>query len=70
MNVREKEVRNMCKVLENCYRLNDKTDLVYVPEDSGWYIYDSGSYRASAIYATRGEAIDAYTTDSVEWETK
>ena len=70
MNIREKEVKNMYRVIEDHYYLNDKTDLVYSPGDSGWYIHDFKGDRASAIYATRGEACEAYTTESLEWELK
>ena len=70
MNIREKEVRNMYEVVEGTYYLNDNTDLVYSPDDSGWYIHDFRGDRASAIYSTRSEACEAYTSDSIEWETK
>ena len=70
MNEREKEVRNMYETVEGNFHLNDDTDLVDSPDDDGWYIHDFKGDRASEIYATRGEAIDAYTTDSVEWEAK
>lgn len=70
MNVREAEVRNMYKIMEDHYYLNDLTELVYSPDDYGWYIHDFKNDRESAIYSTRGETCDAYTTDSVEWETK
>jgi len=69
-NRREIEVNNMFKTIDDHYFLNDKTDLVYSPDDSGWYVYDFRLYRASTIYATRAEACEAYVTDSLEWETK
>ena len=68
MNIFEKEVRNMHKIVEDHYYLNDRTSLIYSPDDSGWYIDDFKNNRMSAIYSTRGEACRAYTTDSVEWE--
>ena len=70
MNEREKEVMNAYEIIENHYHLNDNTDLVYCDYDGGWYIHDLKNDRLSAIYATRGEACEAYTSDSVEWETK
>ena len=70
MNIREAEVRNMFAVNKGHYYINDKTDLVYSPDDSGWYIHDFKGDRASEFYSTRGEACEAYTSDSVEWETK
>lgn len=70
MNKREQEVRNMEETAEGTYLLNDETDLVYSPDDGGWYIHDYKNDRGSAIYATSGAACEAYITESLEWETK
>ena len=68
MNQREKEVQNMTETVEGSWYLNDSMDLIYSPDDSGWYIHDFRTGKESAIYATKKEACEAYTTYSLEWE--
>ncbi len=67
---RKIEVQNMFQTVEDTYYLNNETDLVYSPDDGGWYIHDYKNDRASIVYSTKGKACEAYIADSLEWETK
>ena len=40
-------------------------DIVYSPDDGGWYVQDYKTDQVSKIYATRREAINAAREESI-----
>ena len=60
----------MCVVL-----LDDNTDLVHSPDDSGWYFqqeFDSQGAgrceRISIIYSDKSDALAAYRDGTISWD--
>ena len=43
-------------------------DLVYSPDDEGWYFNDHDEDACSILYATKAEALRALKADSIVWE--
>lgn len=48
--------------------LNDEYDLVYSPDDGGWYIQRFPDHVCSVIYDTRNEALEALRRGIVRWD--
>ena len=50
--------------------LSNDIDLVYSPDDGGWYLqkFDSDRTSTSKIYKSAEDAIKAYAKNKVEWE--
>ena len=50
--------------------INDKVDLVYSPDESGWY-FQENNYpsmdRISQLFPTKPEAYRAWNTNTIEW---
>ena len=47
--------------------IHSTLDLVYSPDDGGWYFEDSDTDLTSKIYATKSEAITDLQADAIIW---
>ena len=48
--------------------LSNDIDLVYSPDDGGWYLQKFDPDRVSIIYETSSDALKAYAKNEIEWE--
>ncbi len=66
----------MNKVTDELYSIDKNVDLVYSPDDGGWYLQlylhdDAGNTKTSkTIFTTKRKALDkyAYCVDNIIWE--
>lgn len=49
------------------YQVSSDIDLVYSPDDEGWYFQDYHSDMISQLFATRAEALDAWCDEGIVW---
>lgn len=42
-------------------------DLIYSPDDEGWYFSEYPSGRTSELYPSRALAVSAWRGDKIEW---
>ena len=55
---------------ENCIVIDKNTDLVYSPDDSGWYYqrFLGGKDFVSPIYKNRAEAVREWRDGAISWK--
>jgi hypothetical protein len=53
--------------MNDIVRVSKDIDLVYSPDDGGWYFQDYPSDRVSIIYKNRTVAKDAYNSNNIQW---
>ena len=58
----------MSDLRENWRMLCKDIDLVYSPDDGGWYLHHFDTDRTSITYETEKDAMQAYTENRIKWE--
>ena len=64
----------MLKVTDELFSVDRDVDLVYSPDDGGWYLQlflhdEAGNTKTShAMFATKRKAVERYNAGKIVWE--
>ena len=52
----------------NVEAIDIEVDLIYSPDDNGWYFQRATDFKMSQLFTDKELAMNAYRNNTIEWE--
>ena len=58
----------MRELMKNHWQWDQDTDLIYSPDDEGWYFQQFPSGEVSQLFTSKSEAIGVWSRKEIRWQ--